>query len=752
MNKNEPEKKETFFALQIDLDRVKSAIWTVEGDQSRVLSLGEVVSWAKEEELLEAVDSSLSSAVEKLASAEETLPPQKIIFGLSSDWVSENKISPEKTEILKKISQKLELKPLGFVVIPEAIAHWLKKQEGVPPNAVLVGLSPKKISVSLMEVGRVLESNLVVRSENLGADLTEGLSRFTKEGPFPARVLLYDHEEKLEEARQELINWPWQEEKINFLHLPKIEILAADFDIKSIVLASASQVAEVKGLEEISPTAPVVTAPVMTGKEPVDQPAETLEEEPLAETKPVQPPVRPEAVWGFVKDQDITEVKAETLQETEAEEETIAPEEKPQKEPFLKKPDFVFLKEKLSWGKAAGKIHWPSLAFLKGLTAKRGLPIFLLTGLVLLTLLGGLGALYWFLPRAQITLKVKPQALERDFVVELDPSLTSVDKENLVLPAKEIEALIEDSKEKATTGVKLVGEKAKGKVTIYNRTSKERTFASGTEIAGPNDLVFTLNGSVTVASESAGSDYVKIPGKAEVEVTAVEIGSEGNLASGSEFTIGNLAKSDFVAKNESSFAEGSSREIQAVDKADQDQLLTDLLKELEQKAIEQLQGKLSLGQKLIEASLATEVEQKVFDQKVGEEANKVSLSLKIKATALIFNETEFKQLAEEEIRDLVPSDFDYDPGKTEISFEPQKTSKKDVFSFKAFFKADLTPKLDLAAVKRNLLGKKPAIGKTYLSNLPHVVSFEAQIRPRLPESLVTFPRVLNRIKIEVKLE
>jgi hypothetical protein len=105
-----------------------------------------------------------------------------------------------------------------------------------------------------------------------------------------------------------------------------------------------------------------------------------------------------------------------------------------------------------------------------------------------------------------------------------------------------------------------------------------------------------------------------------------------------------------------------------------------------------------------------------------------------------------------EIRNLIPSDFDYDPERTEISFEPEDSGEKGVFAFAAHFKANLAPKFDLEGIKKNLLGKKPFIGKTYLDNLPHVTSFEVQISPKLPESIATFPRVLKNLKIEVEVE
>jgi hypothetical protein len=766
LNKPEPEKKEYFFALEIDAEQVKSAIWTIEEDQSQLLSLGETVIWAKEEEIIEAVDTSLSSAIERLTPSQTGREPKKIIFGLSSGWIEENKITPPKAEILRKISQKLELTPLGFVVIPEAIAHWLKKLEGVPLNAILIGLGKKKIAVSLVEAGRVVETNLVVRSENLGGDLTEGLSRSGREEPFPARILLYDHEEKLEEARQELINWPWQDEKINFLHLPKVEILSADFDIKSIVLASASQIAEVKGVKEMATTTlsqPAKTEEVsgleekvVEAKEVEAEAVETKTEE-VEMKEPEKPDLgekEPENLFGFVKNQDISQISSQKPPEL-----STSPELKTSLEPIAppeeKTPKLVF-KPKLDY-------LWGKLSFFKSLNlggflgsfretlSQRSLAVFLLTGVILLVLLIGLWSLYWFLPRANIVLTVKPKVLEKDFVIKLDPSLTTIDKENLILPANEIQATVKGEKEANTTGTKLIGDKAKGEVTVFNATDQARTFAEGAIISGPAGIEFSFDEEISVASES-GTAADSEPGKAKVKVTAVEIGSEGNLAADSEFSIGNLAKSDFVAKNENSFSEGSSREVQVVAEDDVDKLLAELQSELEEKSLDDLKTDLIPGQNLVEESLASQVLEKTFDKKVGEESSQVKLSLQLKTTALSFQENEFKQLVEVEIRNLVPDDFEYDSEKTEIDFEPETSSDKDVFSFRARFKADLVPKINLEEIKKNLLGKKPVIGKTYLSNLANVASFEAEIRPKLPQSIATFPRLLKRINIEVETE
>ena len=733
LSKNESETKEYFFALEIDIGCVKSAVWTIEENQTKLISLGETQYWQNEESLLECVDASLSSAMERFLSQGQLKEPNKVIFGLSTDWIDQNKILADKVEILKKISQKLELTPLGFMVIPEAIVHWLKKLEGVPPTAILIGLGEKKIIISLVDLGKVVNTSLVVRSENLGADLAEGLSRLEKEAPFPARILLYDGEEKIEQARQDLINWPWTEEKISFLHLPKVEILAVDFDIKAIVFASASQMAEVQGFEVI----------------PREE--EKLQEEVL--TVPIESPTDP---LGFIKGRDISEIKLQPHDE----EAKISPpviESELSGTPFSEKPNlsakflkikkFALLKQKIF------NFSWLKKINLKGLFPLRSknLLVMILVGVFFLVILGSLIFAYWYLPSASVVIFTKPQILEKDFTVRLDPTLTSVDKNNLVLPAKKVEVTIDGEKEISTTGTKLVGERAKGEVTIYNRTSKEKIFPEGTELLGPSSLKFTLDEKATVASESAGSDYVKVPGKVTVKTTAFLIGSESNLASGSEFTVSNFARTDFIARNESSFSGGTSREIQVVAKNDQEKILADLEKELQQKATDELATKLSSPEKLVDDSLASQVVEKDFDKKIDEEANTLKLKLKLKVSALSFSENDFKQLIGEEIQKLVPADFEYDSQQTETSFQLKESSTK-VITFLASFKASLIPKFAIEEIRNNLAGKKPIIGKTYLGNLPHVDSFEAKIFPNLPEKIATFPRVANRIKIEIKLK
>jgi len=173
--------------------------------------------------------------------------------------------------------------------------------------------------VTLVDLGKILGTNLVVRSGSVGADLAEGLSRFERDIAFPARVLIYDGEENLEEVRQQLINYPWQDQKVSFLHLPKVEILSADFDIKAIVLASASQMADVKDVEflgeekEDEEERSEVKKKEISETEGVKEDGEETHEIGQEEVKEASKEDKEELtqVFGFIKGKDIKEERIE---------------------------------------------------------------------------------------------------------------------------------------------------------------------------------------------------------------------------------------------------------------------------------------------------------------------------------------------------------------------------------------------------------------------------------------------------------
>jgi len=715
---NQEEEKEYFFALLIEEEKVKSALWTIEGEAVKVLRKGEDQFWQTEEEILPAVDACLPPIYE----GEQE--PVKTIFGIPSYWTKDGEAELSKIELLKKICRELDLTAIGFVVIPEAAVYHLKAIEGIPPTAILVGLGKKKITVTLVKLGKILGNEVVERSGNLGEDVVEGISRFLPQEVIPPRIILYGEEGETE--KEELMSFSWNDfPQLNFLHLPKVEVLPSDFDISSVALAGGREVKKEEG----------ITIAQLIKEEEKEQISEKklveLEEEPFLESK------TPPGEFGFVLEKDIAQEAP--LPPGEAvvsqSEETPTPEEIPLRRK-IKLPKINF-----SFKNFFSKISF-SFLFPRGLKKAGFLAI------IILIFLGGVFFLaYWYLPKAEVILWVKPQIAEKNFTLKLDPKISTLNQKELVLPAEEVKAVVAGQKKKTTTGTKLVGEPARGEVTVYNGVGVEKKFPVGTIITSSSGIKFTLEEDLLLASRSSAADPT--PTKI-VKVKAVNFGSEGNLVAGSEFTIANFSKSDYVAKNEEAFSGGTSREVQVVAEEDQKRLLEELTKELEDRSLEELQKNVSSGKRLIKESLISKVEEKSFDKKVGEEGDELSLNLKINFTALTFSEKDFQQLAEEEVKKAIPPGFEYKPEEAETKFTFKNVTKEGAAVFEAYFKTSLFPTLDLEAIKKNLAGKYPEIGKAYLGSFPGVDSYEAKIYPRLPGKLTTFPRLAKNIKIEVK--
>jgi hypothetical protein len=756
IRQKEDQKSEYYFALEIGLEFIKSAIFSIEEKQIKVLSYGDKERWQDREELIEAVDASLSSAAEKLPIEGEVKEPDKVVFGLPFNWIEGDKIIDEKLKLLKKLSEKLSLKPTGFVVVTEAVVHHLKSTEGVPPTAILVNLGLKKITVALTRVGKISGPKLIDRSDNLADDLIEGLSRFESQEPLPARILLYDSDDKLEEAKQQLINYPWLEKKketVEFLHLPKIETLSFNFDIESIALAGGKEVAKATGL--------VVEERLSEEKREVGEKKERREKRKEERGKKTEDFASAEEL-GFVQGKDIIEETKETseeeLEKTKPVEsksipdwkETVSQEPSERKiSPLVAKTGIFsklsFLRSPFSWLK---KINLTSFKKIISNLRQTRLVLILIIGFFLI-LAGGLFAAYWHYPQAEIILFLEPEVLEKDFTVILDPEADSLDKEAFVLPAQQIEVEVEGTRSRGTTGAKDVGEPAKGEATVYNGTSNEKTFDLGVVIASSGGLEFTLDDEVTIASQSSAADP---PGKANVKVTAVEIGNEGNLAAATEFTIANYAKSDYVAKNESAFSGGTLRQIQAVSEEDQEVLLADLKTSLEEEAKNRLASELSLEEKLIEESIISKLVDKDYSHQVGDEVDTLELVLKLKSAALIFTEQQLRDLIEDKMAESVADGFEYRPEETKFSFDLGEVKKDGRVTFEIHLEAKLVPQLDLEQIKRNIVGKQIAIGRSYLNNLSQVAGFEVKISPQLPGRLGTFPRVAKRIEIKAEVQ
>ena len=644
--------QELFWSLIIEPNWVQAGIWQTVGEKAKVVAISPPAAWEKEEELVGAADTALSSAVQKLS--EEETEPSKTVFGVPSSWVEGGQIKKEYLDKIKQLCEKLSLAPVGFVVVAEAIAHYTKSEEGAPLNAIVVGIADEALEISVFKLGNLVGSTSVLRSVSMVEDILEGLARFSLPENLPSRFLLYDGKEgELGEAKDLLSEVVWEEhEKVRFLHTPKIEVFSPQQKVLAVCLAGAAEIAQATKVDNLQ-------LPEIGVK---------LEE------------------LGFVMGKDVVE------------------QEKP-------KPSTQVTPVAKPISKIRGR-HF--LGFI--------------LGFILISFL-----LWWFVPSAEVAVYVFPKTLKEETEILI----------NKELPGKKITIQVSGEKTTATTGIKTVGEKAKGTVKVQNGTPLVINLTAGTILTAANDLRFSLDKTASVSAALSPAN----PGIANLEATAVGIGAEYNLAKDEVFKVDNYSRADVDALALSDFSGGTSRQISAVSQEDQDKIETQLKEELLANATSQLSGQIDTTSFLIDSSTKDKSLNSSFSAKVGDEASNLKLSLTLEVSAIAVTKTDLYILAKEIFKEKTPGGFEIKENNFDFVFAA-KDEAEDEYTLS--ISANYLPLIDNRGLARQISGKSTTIVENQLSLVPGFSRAEIIIRPRLLGRIGgTLSHLSSRIKVEI---
>lgn len=358
-------------------------------------------------------------------------------------------------------------------------------------------------------------------------------------------------------------------------------------------------------------------------------------------------------------------------------------------------------------------------------------------------LLGGVayGTLY-YLPKAEVVLTLNPIPLVKEIAVGADTAVTSVSAEAGLVPG--VLRTVEESGTKSApaTGTATVGEKARGTIT-FNSTIAN-SCVQGTKVKEDSSgLVFVTDSGFTI-----GAIETK-----DISVTAERIGSNYNLTSGKHFSVtsGCSNNTAMEGNNPADFTGGSSQQVTVVAAADQDKLLTDLQKELVERAKETIKGQSGIDEVVVDDAIKTEVVEKNYSHSVGEQAENVSLDLKVRLTTITYRGSDIQSLVSQSLATLVPSGFTLFPGETRIEpLDPKLGTTK--LTFRAKISAQVVPEIDQEKIKTDLVGRNTESALTYLGSLADVNAYELKLWPKLPGGLQRVPRSTKRITVTLVTE
>jgi hypothetical protein len=715
---------ELYWSLVIEKGWVQAGIWYIGETSAEVLDISPGAAWETDDELVGACDAALSSCAGKLPENYEE--PSKTVFGVNSSWVKDGEIQEEYLAKIKVVCTELSLTPVGFVVLPEAIAHLYKFEEDAPLSAIVIGLGPDNLEISVFKLGNLIGTTSVARSVSVTEDVTEGLSRFEGAAPLPSRMVIFDGKGgELEEAKEELMKASWEGNgKMKFLHTPKAEILASDRKVLAICLAGALEIGNVTGVSEKPSFTEETTEAETEGQrgeiENVTEPDEQTSAEDL----------------GFVVGEDVT--KSQKQQQEIYVPPVVTP-PAPSTELYPQRTNPQGTKSLFNNFSSRFSIKGPKVGSVRSKT-----PIYFILALLLIAALG-LGGYWWFIPKADVTVFVAPKSFQEQASISF--STTGVfDESNAIIPAQVVTSQASGDKTKSATGTKLIGDKATGSVQIANGNGTPINLPAGTILTSTAGLKFVTNTEASISGQLIPGS----PGTATLAVTAGDVGAQYNLAKGEIFKVGIFDKSQVAATSQADFSGGSSQQITAVSADDQTSLESDLKSELSGEAMSGLSNKITDNQYLVNDLAGLDTTSETFDHNIGDTADTLKLSLTVNATGVAADKTKLLQYVTDTIKGKIPAG--YALNSSQINFKFTFVSKQNGnYVYTADISANFLPKINSASIITEIAGKTTPVATNYLSSVPGFTRaiIDLKYPLPLPGPLRTLPHLDKNITIDV---
>lgn len=356
---------------------------------------------------------------------------------------------------------------------------------------------------------------------------------------------------------------------------------------------------------------------------------------------------------------------------------------------------------------------------------------------------------FLFMPKAKVSIKLTSRIQSADLEIKADAKNVTKKIEEKAIPVR----IIEKEKEKISTfdvsGKNTISDqKARGNIAVYNEFSASpQPLVATTRFMTSDGKIFRLAKGIIVPGIVSVDGKAK-PGVIEAEVIADKAGGEFNI-SPTDFSIpgfeGSPKHSKIYARSSSPMAGGGSKgnEVSVISEADINAAKSKSEAVLKDEIIEEIKSKLENGDVILDDA----VEMNILDSyspEAGTIADKFDFRSKIKIRMMIFSEND--------LRDVIESSFSKKENEkiSQIKIEYGKATSnfgESTALIKVHGKALIEPEVDIAKIKKELLGKNQEEIETLLKDNPEIKGLEAEFWPEfLPGKIPTYEK---RVEVEI---
>ncbi|MDZ4385563.1 MAG: hypothetical protein U0944_04065, partial [Candidatus Moranbacteria bacterium] len=347
-------------------------------------------------------------------------------------------------------------------------------------------------------------------------------------------------------------------------------------------------------------------------------------------------------------------------------------------------------------------------------------------------------AAYVFLPKASILIFAKNKTQTIDSQIDGNTAMGAVDLEKELIPAKVVTVSSDLSREYDTSGTKnSSSQKAHGTITIYNEfSSNPQPLVATTRFESTDKKIFRLVSGVTVPGmEKVGTETK--PGAIEAEVIADESGDGYNIGATS-FSIpgfqssGNEKYTKIYAKSFKAMTGGGqgNQTVRAITDADINSAKTKVAQELRPLMDQKLKESAGDGYLLLDDAVNIDESSYMLSKSPGDIADNFSITVKMKASAIVFKEKDVKNIIADLLAKKGEADMVVAEDSIDLEFGKADANIKDgTIVIRVHGKGNIVPDIDLAKLKQDVLGKSEDELRPYLGSYSDIERVEISYWP-----------------------
>ena len=351
---------------------------------------------------------------------------------------------------------------------------------------------------------------------------------------------------------------------------------------------------------------------------------------------------------------------------------------------------------------------------------------------------------YVTLPSATVIVAPAGNQVNVTIPITADPQLEAIDFDVAAIPARIVGIEVDERTTIETSGsVDTPTFRASGVVTFVNQVPEEVIIPAGTAVrtTAANPIRFVTTASVTLSGT--------VNAAVDAPVEAVEAGVQGNLPGGLINAVEGPLASRVRVTNPSATRGGDIAQMAAVSQDDYDRLRAGLLQQLQQRAYAEMSGQISETEFVVtESLLVVLVRDETFDRFLGEQAETVSLQMRVVVQGVIVDERLARQVAINDLANKVGPTFNI--GDESLIFRRGDVTQVDNERRVTFVMqggGDVTPSISGERVQQITRGKTLARAADAIeSEYPLRAAPQFEVRPVF---LGRMPLLLFRIEVEV---